>query len=81
MVLEIESVIQETLALEFVLDDLDFADQVNITCPARHLFVDLLVLVHNFHLLFEKLFVDASVHFMHVAPVMELFVVDKNIGF
>ena len=81
MVLEIESVIQETLVLEFVLDNLDLADQIDVTGPARHLFVDLLVLVHNFHLLFEKLFVDGSIYLVHVAAVVELFVVDENVGF
>ena len=80
MVLEIESVIQEPLILEFVLNYLDLADQVNVTGPARHLFIDLLVFIHDFHLFFEKLFVNTSVQFLHVAAIMELFVVDKNVG-
>ena len=81
MVLKIESVIQETLVLEFILDDLNLADQVNVTCPTWHLFVDLLVLVHNFHLLFEKLFVHGSIYLLHVASIVELFIVDKYVSF
>lgn len=79
MVREVQRVTKQALILQLGLDDLHFADQVDVARPAWHPFVDLFVLVNNFQLLFEELLVLRSIHVLHVAPVVELFVVHKNI--
>ena len=73
-------VISQKISLdEFFLNVLDLSDHTNVTCPARNSLVDLLILVHDPRLFFEKLFIGLS-FIDQISSIMKLFVVHKNVG-
>ena len=80
LLLKLQVVPQEVSFDQFFLDILDLSDHSKITSPARKSLVNLFVLVHDPRLLFEVLFLVAPVIFNKISSVVELFVVDEDIG-
>lgn len=79
LLLELQIVFQNVGFEEFFLDILDLSDHINITGPARNSLVDLLVLIHDPHLLFEVSFVGLFL-IDKISSVVELFVVHEDVG-
>lgn len=77
--LEVQVIFQQACLDKLVLDVLDLSDQIEITSPAWHLLVDLLVFVHDSNLLSEMLFIELPVHLNQISSIVELFVVYENI--
>lgn len=74
-------VLQKARLHQLVLDILNFADEIEVASPAWHLLVDLLVLVDDADLFSEMLFVQMPVNLDQIPPIVELFVVDEDVGF
>ena len=80
LILKLQVVPQKVSFDQFFLDILNLSDHSNITSPAWNSLVDLFVLVHDPHLLFEVRFLVAPFIFNNISSVVKLFVVDEDVG-
>ena len=78
--LKLKMVLEQTIFSELVLNILDSSDQIEVTGPAWHFLVDLLVLVHDSDLLDEVLLIHLSADLDKISPIVEFFVVHENVG-